>query len=107
MISCTTRRFFRHEIDFEILFDNDKQCAQELHAKLQRVDEVAVQEAVRRAFNKYCEGLDDVQRQAFSSNEAMQSTLMNCWLSIHYVSTLSANIDFENTNSNHTYLWLC
>ena len=85
---------FRHEIDFELLSDDDKQRADELHAKLQRDDEVAVKDAVQGAFNKYCEGLDDVQRQAFKTDEAT-STLKDCWLPTHYISILSAYIDFE------------
>ena len=86
---------FRHEIDFKLLSDADKQGAKQLHERLHRVDEIAVQEAMKQGFNKYCKGLDDVQRQALSSDEAMQSTLKECWLSTHYVPTLIAFIDFE------------
>ena len=87
---------FRPGISVELLSDADKQCANELHAKLQRANEVAVQEAVLIGFHKYCEEtFDDVMRQAFSSDESFKSRLMNAWLSANYVATLSAFIDCE------------
>ena len=86
---------FRSDINLEVFSDSDKQTAKELHMKLQRADEIPVQEAVTAAFSKYCEGLDDVQRQAIRADEAMQSTLMSCRLPNHYVSILTVYINFE------------
>ena len=86
---------FRHDIDLEVLPENDKALANELHAKLQRDDESAVKNAVQEAFNKYFESLDDVQRQVHSKTDEAMSSLKDCWLPNHYISILSAYIDFE------------
>ena len=85
---------FRSQIDLALLSDDDKQRAKDLHLKLHRDNEVAVQEAMQQAFDKYCEKLDDVQRKALSSDEAIQS-LRRCWLPSAYVSIVSDYIDFE------------
>lgn len=82
------RTAFRAQVDVNLLSKADAEKADEMHKRLERSDEVEVQQALNDGFQSYYLKLDEVQRQVCDTDENVKATFRSRWMSTNYVSTV-------------------